>query len=151
MYENTEFQDFTQSLVRNLMRSSTLTVQITRFVKQQAEEAVAGKAKLRRDVSQKIPVREERTALLPLTDRSPVSSKSSKDDQHENNKDKSFPHHHSKFSYCSKCGSGSHTDNYEVDIDDEGRREVKVLKPVNSHSTACKNSFKSTIATYRIQ
>lgn len=44
-------QGFSQSLVQNLMKSLTITVPITRFVKRRAEKVVASEGRFRRDIT----------------------------------------------------------------------------------------------------
>lgn len=56
MYKLAESQDFTRGVVRHLIKYSTFTVPVTRFVKQQAEQAVASEAKFRQNRSPGIPV-----------------------------------------------------------------------------------------------
>lgn len=50
-------KDFTQGLVHHIIKSSTLTVPVTRLVKQQAGKYVPSEAKFRQDMNQKYPSR----------------------------------------------------------------------------------------------
>lgn len=61
MYRLPKYQDFTRGLVRNLIKLAIFTEQITLFLKQQAEKAVASKMKFRQDISWEKPVKEEVT------------------------------------------------------------------------------------------
>lgn len=81
MYSPALTEDFEQDLVRNLIQSSSLTVPVDPFVKQEAERAVASDAKFRQENIRKLTFKEEVTPPSMLTGRSPESLKTSKNDK----------------------------------------------------------------------
>lgn len=60
-YRITESQAFTHAFVRHLIKLSTVSVPLVRFVMQQTEKAVGGEAKFRHEVSQEIPFKKDIT------------------------------------------------------------------------------------------
>lgn len=78
MYKLGESQDFTLGLFRHLIKSSTLAVPVTHFVKQQSERDIVSKAKFGQDNIWETIVKEKFTSPLPLTSHSPETSKTSK-------------------------------------------------------------------------
>lgn len=110
MYKPAESQDFTQGFVHHLLKSSTFTMTVSRFVKQQTEKSFASIAKSRQYVSQELPVKEKLTSPSPLTDCSPEYSKKSNDDKQEKKEERPSLHNHLECSSCSRCCSSRHTD-----------------------------------------
>lgn len=95
VYKLAKCQDFARGLGRHLIKLSTLTVPVPRFVKQNAENGVSSETRFRQDVIMEIPVKEKTSPLSPLTGRSLNSSKISKEDKNDKKKDKRSLHHHS--------------------------------------------------------
>lgn len=137
----------------------TFTVLGTRFVKQQAEIAVAKEAKFRQDIILKRPAKKKVTHLSPLPDRYHVSLKTFQDYEKDKKKDASFSNHHSQSSSCSKCGSRGHAVDHEVGKHNKGPRGIQVLKLVKTTSPthltsvtiACKSSPNSTAVIYLVR
>lgn len=127
-------EDFTQSLVRHLIRSSAFTTPVTRFVKKHAERAVASEAKFRQDISRKIPAKEEVVPPSPLTGCSIELSKTSKDDKKKEENYNFFAYSLNVFfllkmrlkTIISRLRSRKH---------EKGSKRVKCFKRLNSNLT----------------
>lgn len=135
-YKLAQFQDFTQGLVRNLIKSSTFTKPVGHFVKQQPEEAVASETRFSQDMSREISVKEEITLASPLIGSLQEISETLKDNKNERKRDKPSSHHQFNCSSCSKCSLSRQSDEFEVHEDDKEPKEARVLMPTNTHITA---------------
>lgn len=67
IYKLPDFKDLAQNFDRYLIKSSTFTVAVTRFVEQRSEKAVASKPRFTQNLSPDIPLKKEITTPLPLT------------------------------------------------------------------------------------
>lgn len=115
IYKPAGSQDFTQGPIRILIKLTTTTAPVSRFVKQPAGRDVASEAKFIQDITRQIEIKEERTPPPPLVGHNPKSLKNSNGVNKDKNKNKPSPYHRFSYYYCSKLGSCQYPDNYKAD------------------------------------
>lgn len=60
LYKLAEFQELTDGLVHHLIKLSTFAFPVARFLKREAEKAVAGDERFRKEVRQIVPLKVEK-------------------------------------------------------------------------------------------
>lgn len=119
-------QEVASGIIRHMIKSSAFAVLVARFLEKQAESIIAKEMNLEQDRIYEKSVKEEVMVLSSLVSCSLKSSYTTEGNKKEEKKDSVSSYHHSKLLSCSRRSSSLHSDDYEVEKNNEERNRVQV-------------------------